>query len=360
MMRGRTKKAVRTDEQMRIGVTLGDPAGVGAELALLLLRKLGPEAQLTIFGSMAQLGRAAAALGMTPPLPVRPLPAAAAESPEAYEGGPTLLDLVTLTPQDVQPGVPSAAGGQAQLRYLSIAAAAARAGRVDAVVTCPVNKGGISQVMGSRFTGQTELLARLCNIRSTEVAMAFTGEKLRTAVVTTHIALRDVPKTLKAERIERVCRLEVAHLEELGFERPRLVVAGLNPHAGEGGLFGEEEHEVIAPAVGALQSRFKDEGMLRYTVSGPLPVDTAYRRHLDGKFDAVIAMYHDQAMLACRLVAFGETVNITLGLPFLRTAPDHGTAYDIAGTGKVDPRGIIAAHAFAVRLAGVRRSRPPS
>ncbi|MBI5486969.1 MAG: 4-hydroxythreonine-4-phosphate dehydrogenase PdxA [Deltaproteobacteria bacterium] len=338
---------------MRIGITLGDPAGVGGELVLLLIRELGPAAPVTVFGSMAQLGRAAAALGMTPPLPFRPLPADAVDKPEAYVEGPTLLDLVPLTQDDVLPAVPTRAGGQAQLRYLSLAAQAAKQGRIQAVVTAPVNKGGISQVMGSRFSGQTELLARLAGLRSSDVAMAFTGEKLRTVVVTTHIALKDVPATLKAERIEKAVRLEVDHLEELGFRKPRLVVAGLNPHAGEGGLFGDEEHLVISPAVGALQTRFTEEGM-RATISGPLPVDTAFRRHLEGRFDAVVAMYHDQAMLACRLAAFGETVNVTLGLPFVRTSPDHGTAYDLAGKGLADPRGVLSAYRLAVRLVELR------
>jgi len=292
---------------------------------------------------------------MTPPLPVRPMPAEAVESKDAYEGGPVLLDLVKLTQEDVHPSVPTSAGGQAQLRYLSLATQAARTGLIKALITGPVNKAGISRVMGSRFTGQTELLARLTGLRANDVGMAFTGEKLRTAVVTMHIALADVPKTIKSERIEKVCRLEVAHLEELGYERPNIVVAGLNPHAGEGGLFGDEEHNVIAPAVGAMQTRFTQEKM-RATVSGPLPVDTAFRRHLEGHYDAVIAMYHDQAMLAARLVAFGETVNVTLGLPFVRTAPDHGTAYDIAGTGKVDPKGMLAAYRLAVRLARARSS----
>jgi 4-hydroxythreonine-4-phosphate dehydrogenase len=290
---------------------------------------------------------------MTPPLPFRPLPAEAVDQPEAYLGGPTLLDLVTLTPQDVLPAVPTRPGGQAQLRYLSLGAQAAKQGHIDALVTGPVNKGGISNVMGSRFSGQTELLARLAGLRSGDVAMAFTGEKLRTVVVTTHMALRDVPTALKAERIEKAAVLEVAHLEELGFERPRLVVAGLNPHAGEGGQFGEEEHQVISPAVGALQTRFTEEGM-RATISGPLPVDTAFRRHLEGRFDAVVAMYHDQAMLACRLAAFGETVNVTLGLPFVRTSPDHGTAYDIAGKGLADPKGMLSAYRLALRLIEVR------
>ncbi len=342
---------------MRIGITLGDPAGVGGELALLLLRELGPNAPVTMFGSMAQLARAAAALGMTPPLPFHPLPGDAVERPEAYAGGPTLIEAATLAPADTQPGVATAPGGHAQLRYISLAVQAAKAGHVEAIITCPINKAGISQVMGSRFTGATELLARLAGLRSNDVAMAFTGERLRTAVVTTHLALADVPKAVKAERIERVCKLEVAHLQELGFERPRLVVAGLNPHAGEGGLFGNEEHEMIAPAVGALQNHFK-QGGLQATITGPLPADTAYRRHLDGQFDAVIAMYHDQAMLPCRLVAFGETVNVTLGLPFVRTSPDHGTAYDIAGTGKVDPRGMVSAWKLASRLSRVRSSAP--
>ena len=342
---------------MRIGITLGDPAGVGGELALLLLRELGPEAPLTMFGSMAQLARAAAALGMTPPLPFRALPGEAFDRPEAYAGGPALIEAAALTPTDTQPGVPTPAGGHAQLRYLSLAVQAAKAGRVQAIVTCPIHKAGISQVMGSRFTGATELLARLAGLRSGDVAMAFTGEKVRTALVTTHLALAEVPKAIRAQRVERVCRLEVEHLKELGFARPRLVVAGLNPHAGEDGLFGNEERDTIAPVVGALQNQFK-QGGLQATISGPLPADAAYRRHLEGKFDAVIAMYHDQAMLACRLLAFGETVNVTLGLPFVRTSPDHGTAYDIAGTGRVDPRGMVAAWKLAIRLARARSSAP--
>jgi 4-hydroxythreonine-4-phosphate dehydrogenase len=332
----------------RIGVTLGDPAGIGAELVLHLVRVEGPAANVTIFGSRAQLEAASAALRWNPGSLLRFLPPAALDAPEAYLGGPSLLDLAPLAPQDLRPGVPTLAGAGAQVKYLSSAVTAARAGHVAALLTAPVSKIGVSGVMG-RFTGQTELLARLAGAHTADVAMAFTSERIRTVLVTTHMPLRDVGPALKPERIERVCRLEVRHLEELGFERPRLVVAGFNPHAGERGMFGTEEREVIGPAVGGIQARFGSEGM-RATVAGPLPVETAFRRHLAGEYDAVVAMYHDQATLPCKLLAFGEAVNVTLGLPFVRTSVDHGTAHDIAGTGRADPRGMFAAYQLARRL----------
>ncbi|MDI7267030.1 MAG: 4-hydroxythreonine-4-phosphate dehydrogenase PdxA [Myxococcota bacterium] len=334
---------------MRVGVTLGDPAGVGAEVALRLLDEVGPDAPITFFGSEAQIDAAAETLGPPGRRRLRVLGPDAAGSEAAYEGPPALVHVADLGRDDVRPGVSTPAGAGAQLRSLSAAAKAAQDGRIAALVTGPVSKAAIASVIGRGFTGQTELLARLSGLRSRDVVMAFTGDRIRVALVTTHMALRDVPGALGPERIGHVCLLEIEHLRSLGFERPRIAVAGLNPHAGENGLFGSEERDVIAPAVGAVEARLKSERTAA-VVSGPFPADAALRRHVAGEFDAVVAMYHDQATIACRLLAFGATVNVTLGLPYVRTSADHGTAYDIAGAGRADPAGTLAAYKLARKL----------
>lgn len=338
---------------MRIGVTLGDPSGIGAEIALRLIQETGPAAPVTFFGSETQMEAGAAALGMAPPLPVRVLGEGSIEDGSAFEGSPALVHLADLDRTDVRPGVPTPAGAGAQLRYVSVAAKQALEGRIDAIVTCPVSKAAISSVMGRRFVGQTELLARLAGVRTRDVAMAFTGDKIHTALVTTHLALRDVPKALSAERIAKVCNLEIEHLRLLGIEQPRLAIAALNPHAGERGLFGDEELKLIAPAIGGIEAQMRASGRSA-VLAGPYPADVAYRRHVEGRFDAVIAMYHDQAMIACRLLAFGRTVNTTLGLPYVRTSVDHGTAYDIAGAGRADASSMLAAYRLARKLVRTR------
>jgi 4-hydroxythreonine-4-phosphate dehydrogenase len=221
---------------------------------------------------------------------------------------------------------------------IETAARMALNGEVDAIVTGPVHKQAL-HAAGYRYPGVTEFLAHLAG--DVPVAMMLAAGRLRVVLVTTHIPLRDVPAALTAARIVEAGRLTAAALREWwGIAAPRLAVCALNPHAGEGGLFGDEDERILAPAVRTLGA------------TGPLPADTVFVKALRGEFDAVLAPYHDVGMTAVKVAGFGSGVNVTLGLPFIRTAPDHGTAFDIAGRNIADPTSMRAALDLAVQLAG--------
>ncbi len=218
----------------------------------------------------------------------------------------------------------------------------ALAGEADAIVTAPVQKHAL-HLAGFPYPGHTEWLAHLAG--DVDVAMMLASDTLRVVLVTTHVALRDVPKLLTVERVVKVGRTTQRGLREwFGLPAPRLALCALNPHAGESGLFGDEESRVLEPAARALGA------------AGPLPADTVFVRALRGEFDAVLAPYHDVGMTAIKVASFGAAVNVTLGLPFPRTSPDHGTAFDIAGTGKADPASMRRAIELAAELAGRIRS----
>jgi 4-hydroxythreonine-4-phosphate dehydrogenase len=218
----------------------------------------------------------------------------------------------------------------------------AREGQVDAIVTGPAHKQAL-HLAGFPYPGHTEWLAHLAG--GVDVAMMLAAEELRIVLVTTHVALRDVPALLTQERVIRTGRIADAALKRWwGLARPRIAVCAANPHAGEGGLFGDEEERVLRPAAEALGA------------AGPLPADTVFVRAMRGEFDAVLAPYHDVGMTAIKVAAFGRAVNVTLGLPFPRTSPDHGTALDIAGTGRADPSSMRAAIELAAQLAVRSRS----
>lgn len=244
-----------------------------------------------------------------------------------------------------RPGELSAAAGRAALDAVEGAVADALAGRLDAVATGPVHKEALA-LAGSAWRGHTEMLARLTGAR--DVAMMFDSPKLRVVLATVHVPLSAVPGLLTRERVETVIGLAAAHLPRFGVARPRLALAGLNPHAGEGGLLGAEDRDVLAPAAAAARARGID-------VAGPLPADTVFRRAVDGRFDAVVACYHDQGLIPVKLAAFGEAVNVTLGLPIIRTSVDHGTAFDIAGRGIADAASLVQAVVLAARLASQER-----
>jgi 4-hydroxythreonine-4-phosphate dehydrogenase len=223
------------------------------------------------------------------------------------------------------------------------AARLALSGEVDAIVTGPVHKHALHQA-GFAWPGHTEWLAELAG--GVEVAMMLASERLRVVLVTTHVALRDVPSLVTQDRVVRAGRVtEKALREWFGLAAPRLAVCALNPHAGEGGLFGDEDERVLRPAARALGA------------AGPLPADTVFVRAMRGEFDAVLAPYHDVGMTAIKVASFGQAVNVTLGLPFPRTSPDHGTAFDIAGMGKADPSSMRAALELAVQLAGAAKGQ---
>ena len=239
------------------------------------------------------------------------------------------------------PGVLSADAGRVACEAVEQAVADAMAGQLDAIATGPIHKEALA-LAGFAWRGHTELLAHLTGAR--DVAMMFHAPRLRVVLATVHVPLSAVPRLLTQARVETTLALAASALPRFGVATPRLALAGLNPHAGEGGLMGSEDQEVLVPAVESVRRRGID-------VTGPVPADTVFRQAVDGRFDAVIACYHDQGLIPVKLVGFGEAVNITLGLPIVRTSVDHGTAFDIAGRGVADETSLIHAVVLAARLA---------
>jgi 4-hydroxythreonine-4-phosphate dehydrogenase len=283
----------------RIALTLGDPAGVGPEIVAKAM--VDPRVR-----------------AVCDPIPYGP------------------ADL-----SHFQPGELSAEAGRAAYDSIARAVADARAGQVAAIATAPVNKEAFA-LAGLAWRGHTDLLAALTGAR--RVAMMFYSRPLRVILATVHVALSQVPSLLTREWLEELVRLSAKELPRFGFASPRLAVAGLNPHAGEHGVIGTEDDAVIGPAVEACRGAGID-------VRGPFPADTLFVRATRGEFDAVIACYHDQGLIPVKLVAFGQAVNVTLGLPIIRTSVDHGTAFDIAGKGVADPGSMIEAVLLAAQLA---------
>jgi len=310
----------------RIGITLGDPAGIGPEIvaAALAAAPAAWHARLVVFGDREPLARGAHAMGVTlPDVDVRGEGAGARATP----------------------GAPDDASGAAQVGYLEAAVAAAARGELAAIATAPISKTWARRA-GFAFPGHTELLA--ARLGAPDVVMAFYGPKLRVALATVHVPLADVPRGLTTARVRRVVELLCESLvRDQGIARPRIGAVGLNPHAGEGGLLGSEDAAVIAPALAAP--------LPPATLFGPLIPDAAFRDHAEGRYDALVAMYHDQGLIPVKLLDFDDSVNVTLGLPIVRTSPDHGTAYDIAGRGLARATSMQRALALAVEMVERRR-----
>jgi len=313
------------DPKPVIAVTLGDPAGIGPELCLRMMTDPAvlAVARPVLFGNAALLRRVAGTVGL-------PCPGI----------GPTLVDIACDTPDSIVPGRVSAVCGATAYRCIEAAVLEALAGRVAAVVTAPLNKESLNRA-GHAFPGHTEILAMLTG--TPRPCMMLASEAITVSLVTTHTSLTSVPGKLTTDRILGIVRLTDAAMRRLCGEPPRLVVCALNPHAGEHGLFGDEERRIIEPAVAQARS----EG---YAVEGPLPPDTAFLPSRLGRTVAHICMYHDQGLIPFKMLAFDNGVNITLGLPIVRTSPDHGTAFDIAWTGKADPGSMRQAILTAARL----------
>lgn len=257
---------------------------------------------------------------------------------------PEPADYLVIGPEELTDDLPAEDAGRLAGEAVERAVQLALRGEVDAIVTAPVEKRAL-HLAGYRYPGHTEWLAHLAG--DVEVAMMLASDRLRVVLVTTHLPLREVPRALTSERILAIGRVTTLGLRcWWGIERPRLALCALNPHAGEGGAFGDEDQAILAPAARELGA------------AGPLPADTVFVRAMRGEFDAVLAPYHDVGMTAIKVASFGHAVNITLGLPFIRTSPDHGTAFDIAGKGIADPGSMREAVALAVRMA--RRRSPPS
>ena len=292
----------------RVAITVGDPAGIGPEVA----RKAADDPRVR-------------------------------EACEPVLYGPP-------AGATFAPGVVSAEAGRAAYESICGAVRDAQAGLVGAIATAPVNKLAFTRA-GLPWKGHTDLLAHLT--RSASVAMMFWSEPLKVILVSVHVPLAEVPRFVTRERLQAVIDLAARELPRFGLAHPRLALAGLNPHAGEEGLIGDEEQRVLRPEVEAACAR-------GIAIQGPFPGDTVFGRAARGEFDAVIACYHDQGLIPVKLLAFGQAVNVTLGLPIIRTSVDHGTAFDIAGQGIADPSSMIAAALLAARLASTSPGRGSS
>ncbi|HEX5961339.1 MAG TPA: 4-hydroxythreonine-4-phosphate dehydrogenase PdxA [Rhodanobacteraceae bacterium] len=327
----------------RLALTCGEPAGIGPELVARLAAS-PIAADLVAVGATGLLGRAAQRCGIALQL-------------EADDGQPRSLRAagnlrvleVPLRVEEI-PGRPDPRNAFHVLNTLAQAADGCMNGSFDGVVTAPVQKSVINDA-GERFTGHTELFAQRAGC---DVVMMLASPELRIALASTHLPLAEVPAAITRASLARTLRIVHAELiAKFGIARPRIAVLGLNPHAGEGGHLGREEIETIAPTLEALRG----EGM---QLTGPLPADTAFVPAMRPRYDAVLAMYHDQALPVLKSEAFDRTVNITLGLPFIRTSVDHGTALDLAGTGRADPSSMFAAAETALRLVARIDSRGQS
>lgn len=329
-----------------IGVTMGDPAGIGPEI---VVKALSDEAMRgvcrpVVLGDPDVLADTARWLGRECRLEVLPGPAGI----PGADGVISVLPVSRMGPCRVRPGSPTPAGGSAMVAFIVEAVNLCRTGRLDAMVTAPISK-ALMHEAGHRYEGHTELIAHMTGTR--DYVMMLAGDRLRVALVTIHCALRDVPSAITAEKVHKTITVTAASLgSDFGLRHPRLAVAALNPHAGEGGIFGAEEAEIIEPGI----RRAADEGI---DVSGPLPADTLFHAAASGRFDAVVAMYHDQGLIPLKLLHFSDAVNVTLGLPIVRTSVDHGTAYDIAGQGKASPSSLIAAIRMASSIVENRWKR---
>ena len=303
-----------------LGVTLGDPTGIGPEIVARTLAEAPREwlARLIVYGDRGPLERAARTIGVTLP-----------EVAIVGDG----------TGEAAIPGAPDDASGAAQVGYLEAAVRAAKAGTVAAIATAPISKTWARRA-GFAFPGHTEMLAD--RLGAKQVVMMFAGPRLKVALATVHVPLGEVPRVLTTERVRATIELTASSLvRDFGIARPRIGVLGLNPHAGEGGLIGTEDRDVIAPAIAACAGAGAE---------GPLVPDAAFRQ----PYDAFVAMYHDQGLIPVKLVDFDESVNMTLGLPIVRTSPDHGTAYDIAGKGVARAVSMQRALSLAIEILGRR------
>ena len=322
-----------------LGISLGDVTGVGPEVALkaIAAEVATDETKYLLIGDAGVLERLNVSLGLNLPLKTF---SSYTDSGKFFTTNPR----PEVLPENLPAGSPLAA--QAAVAALRAGGERCLRGELDALITAPVNKESIIRA-GNKFVGQTEFLSELAGTKRTAMMLLGTDERgrwLRVALATVHISIKSVPEKLTAEKITLAIELAAQSCRDLGLARAKIAVAGLNPHAGEGGEFGDEEITTIAPTVLAMQKRGFD-------VVGPLSGDTVFHYALKGEFDAVVAMYHDQGLAPLKAVAFDSGINWTLGLPFIRTSPDHGTAYDIAGKGIANPESMIAAIRLAKQLA---------
>lgn len=327
-----------------LALTMGDPAGIGPEIIVKALAhtSIWRVCRPIVIGSIPVMKRTATVLRV----PIKTATICghhdSRETTIFRRGLLPIFDPFEQSLRRFRQGEPSAISGAAAVKCIETAVDWAQMGCVQGIVTAPINKKAI-RLAGCSYPGHTEMLGSLT--RSKEVGMMILGGPLKILFATTHVAIRDLSTAITMDRV--TCAIQLAHKGLRTFfkiRHPRIGVAGLNPHAGEGGLFGQEEGRVIAPAV-------KQARASRIRCSGPHPADTLFAKAIRGEYDGLVAMYHDQGLVALKTIAFGHCVNLTVGLPFIRTSVDHGTAYDIVGQGKADPSSLIEAVLLAARLA---------
>lgn len=326
-----------------LALTMGDPAGIGAEIALAAWASGRVVRPFFLIGDPARLAPMADRAGV-------PLAEIAGPEASAAVFARALPVLPLALPAPAVPGRPDPANAPAVVAAIERAVALVQGQAAAAVVTNPINKKALKDGAGFAFPGHTEYLGHLGGVTRPVMMLVSPGLRpgLRVVPVTIHIALAEVPGALTGRLIEETARIVAqALIRDFGVTRPRLAVAGLNPHAGEQGAMGREEIEVIAPAL----ERLRGEGL---EIAGPLPADTMFHAQARARYDAALTMYHDQGLIPLKALDFARGVNVTLGLPFVRTSPDHGTAYDIAGTGRADPTSLIEALNLAAEMAGRR------
>ncbi|NNK93164.1 MAG: 4-hydroxythreonine-4-phosphate dehydrogenase PdxA, partial [Desulfobacterales bacterium] len=320
-----------------VGITMGDPSGVGPEVICKALARLdyAHRSKILVIGDPLFLARANKLLDTD------------LQFGRAFDsiaaGMIPVVEIVSGNSDDILPGKVSADGGEVAYQCIERAVELCRDRSIDAIVTAPLNKEALHKA-GHYFDGHTGLLAHLTGAEQS--FMLLTSEKLSTVHVTTHVSMREATKRITHQRVLATIRAGDTHLKQMGVKQPRIAVAGLNPHCGEGGIFGREDIEQIMPAVDTA----RDEGIW---VKGPIPGDTVFYRAVKDEFDLVVSQYHDQGHAPAKLLAFDTTVNVSLGLPIRRTSVDHGTAYDIAWTGKADHGNMLLALDYARRWARV-------
>jgi len=322
----------------RIGITMGDPAGIGPEVVLKAVAEEEVQSVCVpvIIGNAQVLTHNARTLDLQCGYEI----VRQGEKIPANIDAPIIFHLDNLSGY-IEPGIESGDAGKAAASYIEASVELCASGAIDAIATAPINKRALF-LGGYSFPGHTEFFASLTGTE--EYAMGFVAANLRVVLLSTHVPLSEAIRLVRRERIEKTTRLADRELHRWGIERPRIAVAALNPHGAEGGLFGIEEVSEMAPAIEAC--RVADN----INVRGPFSADTIYLRASRGEFDAVIACYHDQAMIPVKCLSFGEAVNVTLGLPFIRTSVDHGTAFDIAGKGIAEHSSMVAAIKLAAEL----------
>lgn len=320
----------------RIGITMGDPAGIGPEVVLKAVaeEEIRRACIPVIIGDAQLLAHTARTLDLQSGYDI-----VRAEEPFPEHSEPVIYHLDNITGL-IEPGIESGAAGKAAGGYIEAAVELCAAGSIDAVATAPINKRALF-LGGYSFPGHTEFFAHLTGAE--DYAMAFVAGNLRIVLLSTHVPLAEAIRLVERDRIVSRINLTNRELQRWGIEKPRLAVAALNPHGAEGGLFGVEEASEIMPAIDSCR---RDE----INVQGPFSADTVFLRASRGEFDGVIACYHDQAMIPVKCLSFGEAVNVTLGLPFIRTSVDHGTAFDIAGKGLAEHSSMVAAIKLAAEL----------